>query len=68
LILDEIILYHNKKARKYYEACKKKYPEGVLEIIYKRKEDRSYSDGESTTSSATQSPEELVKKERYINK
>jgi hypothetical protein len=36
LVLDEIILYHNKNARKYYMQLKKKYPQGVLEMLYER--------------------------------
>jgi serine/threonine protein kinase len=36
LIVDEILLYHSKEAREYYEKCKVKYPKGVLEILYQR--------------------------------
>jgi serine/threonine protein kinase len=36
LIMDEILLYHSKDARDYYEKCKAKYPKGVLEILYQR--------------------------------
>lgn len=36
LILDEILLYHNKNAFNYYSQCKLLYPNGVLEIIYQR--------------------------------
>lgn len=36
LIMDEILLYHSKEARDYYEKCKAKYPKGVLEILYQR--------------------------------
>lgn len=36
LIVDEILLYHSKEARDYYEKCKVKYPKGVLEILYQR--------------------------------
>ena len=36
LIIDEILLYHSKEAREYYERCKLKYPQGVLEILYQR--------------------------------
>jgi hypothetical protein len=36
LIIDEILLYHSKEAREYYEKCKVKYPQGVLEILYQR--------------------------------
>jgi len=36
LIIDEILLYHSKEARDYYEKCKVKYPKGVLEILYQR--------------------------------
>lgn len=38
LILDEIILYHNPDAAKFYGQCKHKYPKGVLEKIYIRKD------------------------------
>lgn len=36
LIVDEILLYHSKEAREYYDKCKTKYPKGVLEILYQR--------------------------------
>ncbi len=36
LIIDEILLYHSLEAREYYEKCKAKYPQGVLEILYQR--------------------------------
>lgn len=36
LVLDEIMLYNNPNAVKYYKLCKQKYPNGVLEILYKR--------------------------------
>lgn len=36
LIIDEILLYHSPEARDYYDRCKIKYPQGVLEILYQR--------------------------------
>lgn len=39
LILDEILIYHNPKAKKQYEEYKRLYPNGVLEMIYYRKDE-----------------------------
>ena len=36
LIVDEVMLYHSKDARDYYQKCKEKYPRGILELIYQR--------------------------------
>ena len=34
LLIDEILLYQNKDARKFYSETKKNNPNGVLEVIY----------------------------------
>lgn len=34
MLLDEIIMYHNHDAKKYYKQCRLKHPNGLLEIIY----------------------------------
>lgn len=34
LIYDEIMLYHSRKAQKKYVSDKKKYPKGMLHLIY----------------------------------
>ena len=52
LITDEILLYHSKEAREYYEKCKLKYPKGVLEILYQRVGAPAISLPSSTNSSA----------------
>ena len=63
LILDEIILYHSQSARNYYEQCKAKFPNGVLEKIYNRNDadmsddcDSQY-DNETQSSSTNSTPE-----------
>jgi hypothetical protein len=64
LLIDEILLYHNKDARKYYHETKKNNPNGVLEIIYQRVEENSSSackgpseiESDSTSSSVNNSP------------
>jgi len=49
LILDEIIIYHSEGARKYYDQCKRLYPNGLLEKIYKRTDDETSSDDDMAT-------------------
>lgn len=34
MIVEEILLYHSKKAQKYYVSNKKKYPSGMLHLTY----------------------------------
>lgn len=38
LILDEVLLYHNEKAKKHYQQLKDKFPKGLLEFLYRRDE------------------------------
>ena len=52
LIFDEILLYHSKEARDYYQQCKIKYPNGVLELIYQRVGSNGPTLPEHTTNSS----------------
>lgn len=59
LILDEIIIYHNDGAKKYYDQCKHRYPNGMLEMVYERKDSfaSDEDDVDTQTSSYNNSPE-----------
>jgi serine/threonine protein kinase len=49
LILDEILLYHNENARKYYDQCRTLYPNGLLEMVYQRKDSESSESEDNDT-------------------
>lgn len=55
LILDEVLIYHSQPARKYYEQCKKLYPNGLLEKLYKRTDDECCSEDDLKTEDSSNS-------------
>eukprot|EP00347_Sterkiella_histriomuscorum_P003151 403365398 len=54
LLLDEIVLYHSSKARAFYDQCKQKYPRGILEKIYVRRDSNIDSDEDMKSDTDTQ--------------
>ena len=41
LILDEILIYQNEYAKKHYDQLKHLHPNGILEKLFREKQDKS---------------------------